>query len=146
MTNGDVELCTVEEAIEELGMGRRVRFLGHVTPEELKALYRLARFVVVPSLFEGGGSAVMFEALAEGAALACSDIPTVPEGVRDAALLFDPQSVDSIADTLRRLASDDVLVQELRTASVERSGMYSLRAAAERFVRIYEEAESHRLH
>jgi glycosyltransferase involved in cell wall biosynthesis len=130
---------TVEDRVAHLGLGDRFRFLDFVTPLELKALYHLATFVVVPSLFEGGGSAVMYEALGEGAALACSNIPTIAEGVRKAALLFDPTSVDGIAQAMKRILDERGLVESLRTASREIGAGYTLTNVARHYVEIYEE-------
>ena len=131
--------ASVEREIERLGLGDRFRFLDFVSPAELKALYRAAAFVVVPSLFEGGGSAVMYETLGEGAALACSDIPTIAEGVRRAALLFDPRSVSDIANAMRRIASETGLRDALQEASREMGTRYTVRSVAERYLEIYDE-------
>ena len=129
----------VEAALEGLGLQTRFRFLGFVSPQELKALYRLASFVIVPSLFEGGGSAAMYEALAEGVPLACSDIPSIPKGVREAALLFDPNSAESIARAIREVVSDRELRDRLLTAGREKAAEFSVAGAAQGYLELYEE-------
>lgn len=105
----------IEAEVRSLGLQDRVRFLGFVTDEYVRALYRLATATVFPTLFEGGGLPAL-EALSEGSALACSDIPVLTNQVRDAAALFDPTSVESIATALRRVWTD----QEYRSSLVKR--------------------------
>ena len=92
-------VCTVSPAspfyarirggCEELKLGDQVQFLGLVLREELRSLYRLAQFVVVPTLFEAASGPV-FEAWQDRAPVACSTATSLPEQAGDAALLFDP--------------------------------------------------------
>ena len=129
----------IVKSVDELDLGERFRFLDFVSPEELKALYRLATFVIIPSLFEGGGSFAAFEALSEGVPLACSEVTTLTEVVGDAALLFDPSSGVSIANAMGRLLADSQLRDSLREAGTKRNARYSWRSTAKGYVRLYEE-------
>ncbi len=88
-----------------LGLDAHARFLGFVEPLELRALYHLAQFVILPSLFEGGGLPVL-EAFREETPVACAAVTALPEYAGDAALLFDPLSVESIADAWHRMGTD----------------------------------------
>jgi glycosyltransferase involved in cell wall biosynthesis len=127
---------TIEEWIRELDVADRVRFLGFVPPEELKALYRLATFVVFPSLFEGGGLPVV-EAFHEDVALACSSSTGLPEYAGDGALVFDATSVEAIADALLTLNSDDALRARLRAVGRQRAELFTWQRAAEEYLRLY---------
>lgn len=42
----------IEEKMEKLNLNNQVKFLDLVPPAELRAIYKLAQFVVVPTLFE----------------------------------------------------------------------------------------------
>lgn len=95
---------TVAAEIKNLGLQEYVHWLGHVPAEHVRALYRLSDFTVFPTLFEGSGLPAL-EALAEGSALACSNIPVLREQVGEEADLFDPTSVESIASSLVRVAT-----------------------------------------
>ena len=134
-------LCTGRETdhsrevateVERLGLRHQLRFLGYVEPLELRALYRLARFVLVPSLFEGGGFPVL-EAFHEGVPVACSNLPPLVEYAGDAALFFDPWSVDAIADALARMTRD----QELRAKLADRGRVRGRAFSWERTARTY---------
>jgi glycosyltransferase involved in cell wall biosynthesis len=87
---------------DRLGIAASVEFLGFVSEYELKQTYREARGFVFASLFEGFG-VPLIEAMACGTKIACSQTTSIPEVVGDAALLFDPYDVDSIASGLRKL-------------------------------------------
>lgn len=113
-----------------------VRFLGHVPGDELPALYRGARAVVFPSLFEGFGVPVL-EAMACGTPVACSDRGALAEVAGDAALLFDPEDTAAIADAARRVAADEPLRERLRTAGRERAADFTWRRSAEAHLRAY---------
>ena len=76
--------------------GAKVRWLGYVDDAELAVLYRGARCVVYPSLYEGFGIPVL-EALACGAAVVTSRGGACEEVAGGAATLVDPLDVGSIA-------------------------------------------------
>jgi len=66
------------EQISRLGIGEAVTQVRNLTREQLAELYRRAAVVLVPSEAEGFGLPVI-EALACGAAVVASDIPTLRE-------------------------------------------------------------------
>ncbi|MBN1866969.1 glycosyltransferase [Candidatus Sumerlaeota bacterium] len=102
----------IESRLRELRLEDRVQFLGHISREDLRAVYRMAQFVVVPTLFEAA-SGPMYEAWLEGRAVACSTVTSLPEQAADAALLFDPYSVEAIAAAIKRLATEPDLREDL---------------------------------
>ena len=74
--------------------------------------YRRARAMVMPTFF-GPTNIPPLEAFALGCPVAVSNIYGIPEQVGDAALLFDPNSVEEIADCIERLWQDDALCASL---------------------------------
>ena len=89
----------------ELEVADRVRITGWLSDEDLEGLYRLAAGFVYPSLHEGFGMPVL-EAMRRGTPVACADATSLPEVVGDAALLFDPYSVEAIAEAAQRLLGE----------------------------------------
>lgn len=85
---------------------------GLVTNDELKGLYRSAAVLAFPSLYEGFGLPPL-EAMASGCPVAASNAGSIPEVCGDAAALFDPLEVESIADGIIRALSSST---ELATA------------------------------
>ena len=85
-----------------------VEWLGRVSDEELRHLYRTAAGFVFPSLFEGYGLPPV-EALACGCPVAVSDIPVLHEScdplLKQGAevLYFNPLDVESMRLTIKKL-------------------------------------------
>jgi len=100
------------QRVNELGITQHVVFLGYVPDEHMYELYRRARALVMPSFF-GPTNIPQLEAFVAGCPVATSRVYGVPEQVGDAALLFDPNSVDEIADCMGKLWSDDALCAAL---------------------------------
>jgi glycosyltransferase involved in cell wall biosynthesis len=122
-----------------LGLGERVRMTGWVEDADLEGLYRLAGAFVYPSLHEGFGMPVL-EAMHRGVPTACADATSLPEVAGDAALLFDPRSVDAIAAAVSRLLGDPGLASRLRAAGRERAAGFTWEATADATWASYERA------
>jgi alpha-1,3-rhamnosyl/mannosyltransferase len=97
----DARYPQVKERVAELGLGARVRFIGRVEEADLPGLYSACRVFVFPSLYEGFGLPVV-EALACGAAVACSHTSSLPEVGGEAAAYFEPGDVGGMAEVLRQ--------------------------------------------
>ena len=126
----------IEKRVNELRLHNQVWFLGYVNSPDLRALYHLAQFVVIPSLFEGGGLPVL-EAFREDAPVACSNVTSLPEYAGDAALLFDPMSVASIADALCQMATDADVREALRQRGRTRVRRFTWERTAKTYRALY---------
>lgn len=129
----------IHERLQSLRLANQVKFLGMVPGDHLRALYRLAQFVVVPTLFEAA-SGPLFEAWLEGTPAACSTVTSLPEQAGDAALLFDPFSVESIAHAVALLATDPLLREQLRDRGTARLQDFSWRRTAQAYRAVYRRA------
>lgn len=112
-----------------LGTADEVRLLPWVSAADLEGLYALAAAFVYPSLYEGFGLPVL-EAMRRGVPVACSDRSSLPEVAGDAALLFDPDDVGSIAAALGILLSEPARVEALREAGRRQAARFSWEATA----------------
>lgn len=102
----------IEEKVKRLNLAHQVIFPGFLTEVEMRCAYQLALALIFPSRFEGAGLPLI-EAMQEGLAIACSDLPAHREYAGEAALFFDPSSVDSIAKGISRIWNDELLRSEL---------------------------------
>jgi glycosyltransferase involved in cell wall biosynthesis len=121
------------------GAGDRLRHLGYVDGDAVPALYRGARAVVFPSLYEGFGGPPL-EAMACGCPVAASTRASLAEVCGDACVVLEPESVESIAAAIERVVGDESLRSRLRKAGVERARRFSWEAAARRHAEIYDRA------
>ncbi len=105
----------IKRRVEELGLQDQVTWLGFVSPDDLVGLYRLARAVVIPTRFEAA-SGPLWDAFLSGTAAACSKVTSLPAQAGDAAVLFNQERPEEIAQAIRRLWVDD----ELRSLLIDR--------------------------
>lgn len=129
----------IEKRLSVLGLQEQVKFLGMVSPEDLRALYRLAQFVVIPTLFEGAGMPLL-EAWGEGVPVTCSAVTSLLEEVGNAALLFDPLSVEAIADAVAKMATNPNLREDLRQRGARRLQDFSWERTAKAHRAVYRRA------
>ncbi len=102
----------IEELIRMEELESQIKILGYVSNDEMVYLYQHARAMVMPTFF-GPTNIPPLEGFALGCPVATSRIYGLPDQVGDAALLFDPHSVEEIADCVERLWTDDGLCKEL---------------------------------
>jgi glycosyltransferase involved in cell wall biosynthesis len=118
--------------VKELGLEETTRFVGFVSPLRLRCLYALASGLIFPSRFEGWGMPVT-EAFSLGVPVACSSVTALPEAAGGAALLFDPENIEEIADAAWRLSTDEAL----RTSLIERGRRRAEELSFERAARTF---------
>ena len=80
-------------------------FKGAVSGDERVLLYNLARVFVYPSFFEGFGFPPL-EAQACGCPTVAADRTSLPEILRDSALLVNPWKVEDLAGAIKTAATD----------------------------------------
>ena len=115
------ELLSQAKALGILG---RLEFSGRVEESELPGLYRGALGLLFPSLYEGFGLPVI-EAMSCGIPVLTSNTTSLPEVAGDAALLVDPDSVESITLGIDALCKDTALRQELCTRGLLQAAKFS---------------------
>jgi len=119
----------------EIG-GNGVRWLGHVPDDELARLYRGARCVAYPSLYEGFGIPVL-EAMACGTPVVTSRGGATEEVANGAAVLVDPLDPAEIAAGIERATGRR---DELVARGLQRARAFSWEAIADATVDVYREA------
>lgn len=127
------------DEITSLGLEKDVVLLGYLEDEDLPFLYNLARLMVFPSLHEGFGIPLV-ESMACGCPVACSNVSSIPEVVGDAALTFDPFSLEEMAEKIWKLWSDDSLRLDLKTKGLDRVNLFNCETMARKTIHVYEKA------
>lgn len=116
-----------------------IRFLGFVPDADLPDLYRAARCMVYPSLFEGFGLPPI-EAMACGTPVISSTRGALEEVVADAAVIVDPEDIPDITRALTALSTDPALAESLKTRGVANAARFHWSRTAAEVTGIYRKA------
>lgn len=117
------EYALVHEQVLKVGLSDAVRFVGYVPDADVAGFYRRARGLVMPTFF-GPTNIPPLEAMAMGCPVLSSGTYAMPEQCGDAALYFDPNSVEEIRDQMIRLWSDDRLYEQLSACGLKRTQVW----------------------
>jgi glycosyltransferase involved in cell wall biosynthesis len=140
-------LAVAHEAARRLGVELRVAgergwggvgvdgWVGRVSDEDLATLYRGARCLVYPSLYEGFGLPVL-EAMACGTPVVTSAGGATEEVAGGAAVLVDPRDPGAVAAGIELAEARRV---ELRQLGLERVRAFGWEASAEATAAVYRE-------
>jgi glycosyltransferase involved in cell wall biosynthesis len=110
-------------------------WVGEIPDADLAALYRGARCVLYPSLYEGFGLPVL-EAMACGAPVVTSVATAMEEVAGGAAVLVDPLDVEAIAEGIRTASERRA---ELVEGGLERARGFTWGRAADSVVELWGE-------
>ena len=104
------------ENVERKNLAIKIEYQGHLSYQEVDALYAEADLVVVPSIWGEPLGAVAAEAMRNGAAVVASNVGGIDTWVipEETGLLVEPD-VDSLAEAIARLLSDSDLRDRLAT-------------------------------
>lgn len=111
---------TLVRRVADLGLSDHVIFTGFIPDADLPEFYRRARALIMPTFF-GPTNIPPLEAFVLGCPVAISRIYGIPEQTGDAALLFDPASVEEMAECIQNIWTDDELCQELAERGRQRA-------------------------
>lgn len=110
-----------------------VSWKGYVSSKERDALMDDALLIAMPSLYEGFGLPIL-DAMVMGIPVLTSDVGSMKEVAQDAAMLVDPESVESIRAGLSALIANKGLRDTLRAKGLERAKDFSWKKSVDIFL------------
>lgn len=128
----------IQQFIHQNGLENQVSFLDFLSSNEIQCVYQLARMVIYPTLFEGGGLPVL-EAFYHKTPLACANVTMLPEIAENSAVYFDPENIEDIAHAVKLLWQDDGLRKEMVQRGTLTVSKYSWKQTAKYFRAVYRE-------
>lgn len=109
----------------ERHMAARVDFIYELSPEDLPALFRLARtFVYLPDAEIEASIVPVVEALRAGLPMVLSDTRLNREAAGDAAVYVDPEAVGEVAAALENVLWDETFRSEMRRREGRRAELF----------------------
>lgn len=126
----------VQDKIESFSLKQWVSMTGYLSDFELRAVYRLASAFLFPSLCEGFGLPLL-EAMASGTPVIASHAAALPEVCQDAALYFDAEQPEDMAEKTLKLLEDTDLREDLVKKGEKRVSDFSWKSMAEQTLSIY---------
>lgn len=113
------ERPALREKAARLEKLHRMDFTGWLAREEVRALYRQARVLVMPSLWPEPFGRVGIEALAEGTPVVAFGVGAIPEWLADGEVgfLVEPRNIRQLAERIERIVTNDDLFRRLSTSA-----------------------------
>ena len=133
---GEVNLL---DTITQLDLTEYVKVLGRVDDATLAALYANAQFLVMPSLYEGFGLPLV-EAMSYGTPVLTANNSSMPEVAGNAGLLVDALDVESIADGLQEMITNNKLRERLAKNAKLNASRFSWDESAKKLITVFEKA------
>ena len=130
------KLC---DLVKAEGLEKRVRFLGYVAHPDMADLFWRSRIFVFPSKLEAC-PVTLIEAMTAGSAIISSNIGPMPEISTDAALYFNPDNAQELAEKIYTLNNDEALIKILRQKAQKRSEYFSWETSALKTKTVFEKA------
>lgn len=131
----------IRQTYESMEYKNDVIFTGRVSTADLNELVAAAEAMTYVSLFEGFGIPLL-EAMWCETAIITSDCTSMPEVARDAAVYVDPDSPQSIAGGMKKIANDSTLREHLIEKGRNRRNDFSWNNSADRMWHCLETAIS----
>jgi len=122
--------------INDFNIEREIIFTGYVDDKDLPFLYSRAKLLLFPSLYEGFGLPIL-EAMACGCPVITSNVSSMPEVAGDAALLVNPDSVDSIVLAMEKILYNDKMRESLISKGYIQARRFNWKRTAKQTLALY---------
>jgi glycosyltransferase involved in cell wall biosynthesis len=126
----------VRKMWEKLGLEKEIIRTGFIDQKELPLFYNAAEISVIPSFYEGFGLTGL-EAMACGTPVVSSNKTSLPEILGDAAIYFNPNNPEEMAEKMKLVLTDKKLYNELKEKGFKQIEKYSWEKMGRETIEIY---------
>ncbi|MEK7845866.1 MAG: glycosyltransferase family 1 protein, partial [Nitrospinota bacterium] len=120
------------------GMNNKIIYVDIDNDGDLIRLYQSADLLLSPSLYEGFGLPAL-EAMACGCPVVASNVASLPEVCGDAAYYVAPDNIESIAEGIYKVLTDNELRQGLVKKGFERAKLFNWEKSAKEHLKVFED-------
>jgi len=114
----------------------KINFLGYIERNDKKYLYNLASLFVYPSFYEGFGFPPL-EAIASGAPVISSNSSSLPEILKDNAILINPYDISEISEAIYQMISHDRLRKKISGKALDYARNFSWEKTAREYIDLF---------
>lgn len=125
----------LQKIVRDEHLERQVRFLGYVSQPDMASFFWNAKLFVFASTLEAC-PLILIEAMTAGSVIVTSNVDPMLELCRNAALYFDPNSIEDIALKIEEIIGDKRKRRELRTNALNRANDFDWMKSAKETIRI----------
>ena len=126
----------VRKTWEKLRLEKDIIRTGFIDQKDLPLFYNAAELFVIPSFYEGFGL-IGLESMACGTPVISSNITSLPEILGDAAIYFNPNNPEEMAEKMKLVLTDKKLYNEMREKGSKQIKKYSWEKMGEETMEIY---------
>jgi len=128
----------VKKIVAGYNLKDSVILAGFIPPEDLPAIYNLAKIFVYPSIYEGFGLPVL-EALACGTPTITTRVSSLPEITGDAGILVPPGDDEALRMALQTLLEDEKEQNRLSKMGPQRAVRFRWNRTAQETLDVYKQ-------
>ncbi len=126
------------QKVQSMKLQKHIIFTQYIDEADLCSLMSGAMAFTFPSLYEGFGMPPL-EAMSCGTPVLVSDTASLPEVVRNCAMIVKADSVKSIQEGMHLLHDDSDLRNRLKKEGLERVKLFSWERSADELYKVYRE-------
>lgn len=115
---------------------RSVRYLGYLPHNHKVKLMQAAAAFVFPTRYEGFGLPVL-EAMQLGTPVITTNTSSIPEITGSAAMLFEPEDVNALAESIRAVLTKPAVAAKLSRSGRKQARLFSWPATARQTLEVY---------
>lgn len=127
----------IYNAIKKSKAKNRIHFLGYVDEKYKPALYNMSTALLYPSFYEGFGFQAI-EAVASGVPVIASQITSLPEILKNSAILVNPFNIRDLQTAMLSLTIDKDLPIVLKNNSNKLLEAFSLEKSVKKMIQIFQ--------
>ncbi|MCK4800072.1 glycosyltransferase family 4 protein, partial [Candidatus Parcubacteria bacterium] len=126
----------VRETWEKLKLEQWIVRTGFIDQKDLPLFYNMAETFIIPSFYEGFGL-IGLESFACGTPVISSNTTSLPEILGTAAIYFDPNNSEEMAEKIKLVLTNKKLYNELIEKGFEQVRKYSWETMGKETMRVY---------
>jgi len=128
----------IKRLVAELGLNGKIEFLGFVSDEKIRELYKKAKIFYLPSKMETFGR-VYVEAMASGTPIVAMKISAVQYVVKDGVTGFLRNTEDEQKEAILKLLTDEKLYREMQKNCLKEAERYKWENVTKEWEKLIEE-------